>query len=146
MAHLKALGIKVCFTLPILLLFTLFESATFGQILLITIILTSISYLIVDLFLLPTFGFISAAILDFGLAFFTVWFISTGFIGQSPAVVIVSLFVACLFTLCERTFHKYMKNIVLRKKQAVIIPFPNMDYQTQTEASEDIFPNKDNRE
>lgn len=141
MAHAKALGIKWLFTTVILLSFlAIFESISFGQILLISFVLTVITYIAGDILLLPMYGMFVAAIGDFGISFVAVWMLAAAVIGQSTALVLATAAVAYFFVLCEGLFHVYMKEYVLPKKQAVIIPFPTMRYQTET--SEELQPDK----
>jgi hypothetical protein len=143
--HVKAIVIKWLFTITVLLsLLAIFESASLGQIVLLSIILTAVTYFVGDLILLPVFGMIAAAIADFGLAFMIVWLLAGASIGQSVELVVISFTIAYFIAMCEGLFHAYMRERVLPKKQAAVIPFPNRRFQT--EASEEISPDKDKKE
>lgn len=145
MVHLKALGIKWLYTVAILFsLLAIFDNFTFGQVIILSLILTGISYVVGDLMILPAIGMVGAAIADFGLSFLIVWFMSGVYIGQSGAIVLASLTAAYFFALCEGLFHAYMRERVLPRKQAAVIPFPNMNLQT--EASEELYPEKKDTE
>lgn len=145
MEHVKAIGIKWIFTIIILLsLLAIFEAATFQQILLISFILTGVTYIVGDLMVLPALGNIVTTIIDFGLSFLSVWMLSALFIEQSATVVLIAAAAAYFFSMCEALFHAYMKERVLPKKQGIVIPFPNM--QLQTEFSEEIYPKKEDKE
>lgn len=142
MQHMKAIGIKGVFTTIILLSFLgIFQGITISQIITISIIITGITYLIGDFIILPTFNNLIASIVDFGLAFLSVWLLTGFFTGQTTSLVILSVAIAYIFTFCEALFHIYMQEKVLPKKAGVLIPFPNMRYQT--EASEEIQPDKE---
>lgn len=142
MQHMKAIGIKGVFTTIILLSFLgIFQGITISQIITISIIITGITYLIGDFIILPTFNNLIASIVDFGLAFLSVWLLTEFFTGQTTSLVILSVAIAYIFTFCEALFHIYMQEKVLPKKGGVLIPFPNMRYQTET--SEEIQPDKE---
>ncbi len=145
MDHVKAIGIKWTFTIVILLsLLTIFEAATFQQILLISLIVTGVTYVVGDLIVLPSFGNIVTTIIDFGLAFLSVWMLSALFIEQTATIVLIAAGAAYFFSMCEALFHAYMKEKVLPKKRGIVIPFPNM--RLQTEFSEEMHPKKEDKE
>ena len=145
MAHVKALCIKTVFTTVVLLsLLVVFDSLTFGQILFVSLALVLISYGISDVFLLPVFGGPIATVVDFATCFTVVWLLTGVFVGQTPTLVMASVGIAYILTICETLFHKYMKDRVLPKKLATIIPFPRMNLQT--EISEEFFQDHDKKE
>lgn len=145
MEHLKAIGIKWIFTTIILLsLLAIFDGITITQILIISFVVTGITYVIGDLWILPVFGNIITTIVDFGLIFLSVWMLTSFFIEQTAAVVLISAAIAYFFAFCEALFHAYMKEKVLPKKKGVVIPFPRMGLQT--EFSKEIHPDKDKKE
>ncbi|MHA6253483.1 YndM family protein [Oceanobacillus sp. CAU 1775] len=142
MSHLKAIGIKFVFTTIIVLSFLgIFQEMTLQQIITISVVITGVTYVFGDLLILPTFNNVVASIIDLGVAFLSVWLLTSFFIGQSVSVVLISASIAYAFTFCEAVFHIYMKEKVLPKKKGVLIPFPAMRYQT--EASKEIHPDKE---
>ena len=144
MGHLKAIGIKWIFTTIILLsLLAIFESISFQQILMMSIVITGIAYIVGDLILLPVYGNLIATIADFGLAFLSIWMLSSFYIAQAVPIVLVSVAAAYFFSFCEALFHIYMKEKVLQIRQADIIPFPKSNMRLQTEFSKEIYPNSD---
>ena len=145
MEHLKAIGIKWIYTTIILLsLLAMFDAITLQQILIISFIITGVTYIVGDLMVLPSLGNLITTIIDFGLIFLSVWMLVALFLEQTATIVLVSAAVAYFFSMCEALFHAYMKERVLPKKRAVVIPFPNM--QLQTEFSKELFPKKDDKE
>ena len=145
MGHVKAIGIKLVFTMVILLsLFAMFDTITFQQVLLISFIVTGVTYIVGDLLLLPSVGNIITTIIDFGLFFLSVWILAALFIEQTATIVLASAIAAYFFSVCEALFHAYMKEKVLPKKLGVVIPFPNM--RLQTEFSKELYSNKDDKE
>lgn len=111
MNHLKIFGIKfIVITITVLSLFGIFNYANFGNLFLIGLLTTIISYLIGDMLILRRFGNVIASISDFVLAFFTYWTLASFFIGQSEAIMITSL-AAAFFTACAEAFlHLYILN------------------------------------
>ena len=74
MEHIKALAIKGIMTIIILyLILGLGFRFTFGDVLLMTIVLGAVSYFTGDLYVLPRWNNITAASADFGIAFLVVW-------------------------------------------------------------------------
>jgi len=146
MGHLKALGIKWIFTTIILLsLLAIFDSISISQILMMSIVVTGIAYIIGDLILLPVFGNLIATIADFGLAFTSIWLLSSLYIGQVGPIVLIAVAAAYFFAFCETIFHIYMKEKVLSIKQADIIPFPKPNMRLQTEFSKEIYPDSEKK-
>lgn len=74
MTHVKALAIKGIMTIIVLyLVLGLGFGFTFGDTLLMTIVLGVISYLLGDLYVLPRWNNMIATLADFGLAFLVIW-------------------------------------------------------------------------
>ncbi|MCM3742323.1 YndM family protein [Oceanobacillus luteolus] len=144
MKHTKALSIKFLFTTSIIILFlAFFDSSTLSQMIMTSLIITGITYVTVDILLLPVLGKLAAAMVDFGLLFLSVWLLSGIFLGQTTTLVLTSLFIAYVLTACESIFHIYMKKRVLPRRLATIIPFPTM--KLQAEISKEIYPDKDDK-
>lgn len=111
MDHLKILGIKFIFiTVTVLSLFGIFNHATIGNLVLIGLLTTVISYVLGDMIILRRFGNVIASISDFILAFFSYWVLAGFFIGQSEAIMVTAL-AAAFFTACVEPFlHGYILN------------------------------------
>lgn len=136
--HLKTLGIKLIFTTIILLsVFGIFESFAVSSILLMSLIVTCTLYIIGDLLILPNYRNFIVALIEFGLAFIAVWALAAALAGPSVPIVLASAGAAYFFTFCEIIFHVYVKDKILLKKQAEIIPFPYS--KLQTELSEEMY-------
>lgn len=87
---------------------------SFGNILIISIILTVASFL-VDMFILPKVGNIVAAVGDFALAYFGIWFISSFlFTGNVTAQSIITgaFLSAFVILIGELFYHRYLRNSV----------------------------------
>jgi hypothetical protein len=138
MKHIKALAIKFLITTIILFsLLAIFESATLGEILLISVLVTGIAYVLGDLFLLPRFNNVVATIADFILAFAMIWVLSTMLIYPTTPIGIVSGFAAFFIAISEGLFHVYMKEKVLEKQYNHREPFSVLNTRLQTEFSEE---------
>ncbi|WP_197482175.1 YndM family protein [Oceanobacillus sp. Castelsardo] len=138
MRHIKALAIKFMTILIILYsLLAIFESATLGEFLLISALVTGIAYIIGDLFILPRFNNVVATIADFGLAFVGIWVLSSMFIYPTTPIGIVSGFAAFFIAISEALFHVYMKEKVLKKQYNHREPFSVLNTRLQTEFSEE---------
>ncbi|MBT2574656.1 DUF2512 family protein [Bacillus sp. ISL-51] len=111
MAHIKALAIKGIMTIIILyLVLGLGFNFTFGDALLMTIVLGAVSYLTGDLYVLPRWNNITASLADFGLAFLVVWLVgmplSMGISGGKLAF--AALISAIIIAVAEYFFHFYI--------------------------------------
>ena len=109
MRHLKIISIKfIIITITVLSLFGIFDHAYFGNLVLIGLVTTLISYGLGDMFILRRFGNLIASISDFILTFFVYWILASIFIGQSQAIIVTSL-AAAFFTTCVEPFiHVYI--------------------------------------
>ncbi|WP_078544121.1 YndM family protein [Litchfieldia alkalitelluris] len=117
MKHLKALGIKfIVISIVLLSVLTIFSNATIGGVLVISAMVTGVSYIIGDLFILPRLGNMIATIADFGLAFASVWILSAIFIGTAFPILTASVFAAIFISLGEALFHAYMQSRVLNEE------------------------------
>lgn len=144
MAHARAFSIKAVYIfLMILAFFYLYEPASLGIIMCISVLLAGITY-VIDVFLLPLYGSLVAVVLDFTSAFTIVWLISGMTLGQTTSLVLASVFVAYFFCLCEGLFHVYMKERILPKRLAIIIPFPTM--HLETEWDKEVYQEKEEKD
>jgi len=120
MRHFKALGIKfIVISIVLLSLFGIFRGASFGEILLMSILVTGLAYVVGDLFTLPRAGNTVATIADFGLSFFTIWILSYMFMDNNSGLITASLVAAGAIALSEVLFHAYMQNKVLEGEPKV---------------------------
>src|SRR5690625_6352048 len=82
--HLKVIGIKfIVIAVVIYSLFCILYNATLMNLFWISLLITGISYLIGDLFILRKFGNIKATIADFGLSFISIWILGSLFFTES---------------------------------------------------------------
>lgn len=117
MKHAKALGIKFVFTSVILLvLFLVYVNTNMWEVLLISLLVTAISYLLGDLFILPKFGHVIAAISDFILGFASIWLLGAIFLSNVDGLILTSAVAALVLTFCEVLFHSHMSNHVVDVK------------------------------
>lgn len=116
MKHIVALLIKyTAISAVLLMILGIFQGISIPRILFISLLITGVSYLIGDLFILPKYGNMVATIADVGLSFVGVWALTyfltninlTRNIGAS------AFFAALLIGVAEIFFHIYMKKVVL---------------------------------
>jgi hypothetical protein len=116
--HIKALIIKfVMGTVMLWVVLGLFYGVGFGDILLLSVIVTGAAYVIGDLLILPRYGNTIATTADFGLAFIAILLFG-GLIIEGAAAGDFPLFSASLISAAfiavgEWFFHKYMAREVL---------------------------------
>lgn len=136
MTHLKVLGIKfIVMTITVLSLFSIFNYAVIGNMILIGLITTVVTYLLGDMIILRRFGNVAASIADFGLAFLSYWLLARYFIGASEAVMVTAL-AAAFFTACVEPFiHEYIATRLFSEE--VSQPRQVMN-QLQTEFAEEV--------
>lgn len=139
MKHLMALGIKFIFTSIVLLsVFGIYYNSTILEIVMISTLVTGVAYVVGDLFILPRFGNVVATLADMGLAFLSIWGLSTLFIDPPDRLVLASLLSAVFIMLAEALFHAYLENKVLDKGENNLI-FNSTSFQNkfQTELAEE---------
>ncbi|MCA1053725.1 YndM family protein [Rossellomorea aquimaris] len=143
MRNAKALAIKFIATFVLLFLILVgVEGMTFGEIFLLSMILSVVSYVLGDLILLPRTSNTISALADFGLAFTIVYFLTGGMTGGSTYL-IRSIVAALALTVFELFFHRNILRAVLsgrrnNKREAVRMAPAKLRYQT--EASKEIHP------
>ncbi|MFC3038681.1 YndM family protein [Virgibacillus xinjiangensis] len=114
MRHIWALLIKFLITATVLFsILTIFEAASLGEILWMSLLITGAAYLIGDLFILPRYGNTIASIADFGLCAVAVWLLSMIFVDQGFPVFTAALFIGFFIAISEALFHIYMQEKVL---------------------------------
>ncbi|MGN7297933.1 YndM family protein [Ferdinandcohnia sp. SAFN-114] len=132
MRHFKALGIKfIVISIVLLSLFGIFRGASFGEILLMSILVTGLAYVVGDLFTLPRAGNTVATIADFGLSFFAIWILSYMFMDNTSGLITASLVAAGVIAISEVLFHAYMQNKVLNEEKHVTRTHFRPSYQTE---------------
>ncbi|MCY8859398.1 DUF2512 family protein [Bacillus atrophaeus] len=122
MVHVKALAIKGIMTIIVLyLVLGLGFNFTFGDTLLMTIVLGLVSYLLGDLYVLPKWNNMIATVADFGLAFLVVWLMGMPLsMGLSPGMLaLAALFAAIVMAIGEYFFHFYMMSKELGKPRFI---------------------------
>jgi hypothetical protein len=140
MKHIKPLAIKFISSLVLLsVILGLFFDMSFGNIFLITLVLSVVSYVIGDLFILRRTNNIIATLADLGLAFLVIRFMSDILAnGDDGDMFTMSLIAAIGVALFEYAFHKYVANRVLNENQSRENQKTTLRYQT--EASEELTP------
>lgn len=109
MIHLKALGIKaIAIGITVFSLFGIFYDASLTNLFWVSLLTTGLSFLIGDVFILRRFGNLTASIVDFPLAFVTLWILCGMFIEASFPIISVSLIAAFFITCCEPFIHTYL--------------------------------------
>lgn len=141
MKHMKALAIKLLATITVLaIILGVFYGVSIMNFLIISVLLTAISYVIGDLFLLPRLENWGAVLADYGLSFFSILFLGHYLFAYTipllTAAGVTSLFVAGT----EYFFHQYMATRVFteRSEGAKL----GIDYQTEFSSEFDFDENK----
>lgn len=86
----------------------------FGNILLISIIVTIVSF-ITDMTILPKTGNTIASILDFIVIIALVWFFGAFLFEEDVSEPSVALVSSLAITICEVIYHRYLRNFVFEK-------------------------------
>ena len=113
MRHLLSFLIKL-FTITIILevVLNLLTGLTFGQIIIVSIVLTTISYLLGDILILPMAGNTIATLSDLALAFGTIYLFNA--IYRNAAISIFdALFTAVILGIGEWVFHHLLQSATL---------------------------------
>lgn len=111
MDHLKVLGIKfIVISIIVFSLFGILFNASLINLFWISLLVTGISYLIGDLFVLRKYGNVVASIVDFPLAFLSLWALGNLFIDIGMPTALLSLAGAFFIALCEPLIHAYMQD------------------------------------
>lgn len=121
---------------------TIFQLATLGEIFVMSILVTGISYIVGDLFILPRFGRIAAAVADFVLISAAIWLLSLAFIGPGTAIIGASLFAGFFIAILEGLFHIYMLDRVIEDSKRAypydLTPIPS-EFAEEAPVKEDII-------
>lgn len=121
MAHLKAISIKFIYISIITFsLFGIFNNASLGKLLFMSVLTTGISYVLGDLMIFPRIGNLISTILDFGLAFLSILILGGLLIITNFQITLASL-AAAFFIMCiEPLFHTYMTERVFNPDEDII--------------------------
>lgn len=141
MAYLKTLGIKfIVMTIVTLSLFGIFNHLTMSQLILISMIMTGVSFL-GDLFILPRTNNLFTTIADFALFFFLYWGMGSLIIQGTLPLILLSLATAYLLAISEAIIHIYIQENIFQGMD----PLPKYQFQTEfaEEESENNSSNKD---
>ncbi|PAV27946.1 hypothetical protein CIL05_18915 [Virgibacillus profundi] len=139
MEHVKALLIKfVMCTAVLWVVLGMFYGVSFGDILTISVLLTGVSYVVGDLFLLPRFENWGATLADLGLAFMGTWYLGLFLIEGNIALGNAAIISALIIAAGEFFFHKYMANEVLTEEVIRSDEEKELIRQYQTEHSEEL--------
>ncbi|MBO8157258.1 MAG: YndM family protein [Bacillaceae bacterium] len=112
MDHIKALAIKfVIGFIAIYLTLGLAFGISFANVVLISFITGVVAYVVGDLFILRRSSNTGATIMDFILAFFTIWVLEILFVDPAFAPVVTSSMVAAtVISIGEIYYHRYLVN------------------------------------
>ncbi|NUK29412.1 YndM family protein [Parageobacillus sp. VR-IP] len=140
MKHLIALALKyVLLATVFFAIVPLFLRVSSAELLWFSLWMTIVAYALGDLYLLPRFGNLSAAIADFGLAFVGVWIgIGAFYDGNGTAVLNAAFFSALLVALGEVLFHAYVQRFILRGQEEEGVPLLGREWQTEMAEEFDV--------
>lgn len=111
--HLTAAIYKLIITTIIVTLFVPWmEGATFGQSIIISLVVVGALYLLGDLFILPLFGNVSATLADAGVAYLLIRF-APMYTQMTGISIGTALLTASLIGVAEYFFHRYLIESVL---------------------------------
>ncbi|MBB6450787.1 uncharacterized membrane protein YvlD (DUF360 family) [Geomicrobium halophilum] len=109
--------------------------ASFVNILLISILLTLVSYMLGDLFILPNYGNLWATVADFGLAFIGVWALGSFFDQIGFWAAFIS---AIVIAIGEAFFHWFMNQQVLEDEEPIRNDMSERNLQTEFGSDMDV--------
>ena len=116
MEYGKALLVKAVLTLVgLYLVLGVGYGASFGGVLLVTLVLGALSYLSGDMFILPKTNNLTATAADLGLTFLVVWAAVSWFLSLNGSAVLAALFSAIVIAIVEYGFHIFLISHVLPK-------------------------------
>lgn len=120
MRRITAFIIKfIMMTLVLWIVLGLYFNVSFGSILVASIILTTVTFL-VDIYLLPRIGNIMAAVGDFAIVYFGLWFIGRFILNEAFSLISITnaaFMSAFLILIGELVYHRYLRNIVFENVQ-----------------------------
>src|SRR5690625_1136183 len=142
--YVKALIIKYVMCLAVLwLVLGVFYNVAFGHIFALSLILTPVTFILGDLFILPRIENWGATIADFLMVFAVVWFYSAYFINETFPALTAAALSALIISVGEIFFHRYVDNRILHVQDDTIDRDRQMNIgnrNLQTEFGEEIDP------
>lgn len=141
--YVKALVIKFVMCLAILwIILGIFYHVGFGHILALSLLLTGISFVLGDLYLLPKFENWGATIADFFLAFAIIWIYSASFIHENFPVVTAAALSSLVISIGEVFFHRYVDSHIFHNQFNEVNHNDRLrsEQHLQTELGEEIKP------
>ncbi|CAM4018184.1 YndM family protein [Mesobacillus thioparans] len=137
MKHLRAIAVKfiASFALLYVILGAMYDMS-FTNVLLISLLLSVVSYVIGDLFLLQKTNNTIATLADFALAFMIIWVVGES-LTYGESLLLPSLISAAGIAIFEYFFHKYVSGRTLEEGHE---EFRAANYRFQIEAAEELSP------
>src|SRR5699024_1136875 len=90
-----------------------------GVIVRLSVVLTIISYVVGDLFILRQYNNLTDLLADFDLIFISLCLLANIYIGVGSAVVVISLFSACLIACSESFIYIHIENKFMEARNEV---------------------------
>ncbi|RCW63928.1 YndM family protein [Saliterribacillus persicus] len=138
MKYITAFIIKfVMITAVLWVVFSLFYGVNFGDVLLISIILTPIAFA-ADVFVMPKIGNVFAVIGDFALCFLAIWFIGASIFDGMFPLLTAAFLAALVISVGELIYHRYLRNKVYTNVDSSSNYGHTVNFQT--EVSEELEP------
>ncbi|ASN06011.1 YndM family protein [Virgibacillus necropolis] len=136
MEHVKALLMKfVMCTAVLFVVLSLIYGVDFGDVLLISLVLTGVSYL-GDVYVLPNTSNTVATLADLGLAFIIIWLFGGNIIEENIPIIMASLISAVVIAAGEMFFHMYMERNVLEETNQREKGINNREFSTEFSSDE----------
>ncbi|WP_082676347.1 YndM family protein [Shouchella shacheensis] len=142
MRYISALIIKVILMTAILwiVLGGVFNVSMAG-VLTITVVLTALSFILGDLYVLPKYGNMAAITVDFGLALAGIWVLGALLFGSTELFGEAALTAAAMISVGEWFLHRYMKTHVFKNEPSSTEKERFPRYQLQTEFGSEMGMN-----
>ncbi len=112
MQSFKALIVKFVMVAVVLWIVLGLFGFSFGNIVTAAVLLTGVSFIVGDLFILPRYGNAAATITDFILTFGMIWLLGAYLFGYPVRLGYVSFITAVVIAIGEALFHRYMERAV----------------------------------
>ncbi|WP_176764796.1 YndM family protein [Natribacillus halophilus] len=138
MKHVGAVIIKfLMMTFVLWFIFGLFGDVSFANILLISVVLTGVSYLVGDLYVLSNFGNTAATIADVVIAWLGIWALGNALF-PNWGLFWLALLTAATIAVFEAFFHIYMEKIVLTDEDSTSNDTSSKHLQTEFGSDMDV--------
>ena len=119
MKHIKSLGLKFLLTAVVLLpILIVYEEANFADIVMVSVLVTIISYAVGDRFILPRTGNLTASVADFGITFILIWGSGSLLISPTYPMIYIAFGTALIIGCIELFFHVHLEANVLELDKA----------------------------